>query len=111
MVLVLLVPLFLGIFQVGLTIFVKNTLTACASEGARYGANFDRSVGDGVAWAERCAADSLNPAWVKGSSGGLTNGGGERQLVTIGLRSVVPALGLWGSPITVSVIGHAVEES
>ena len=110
MVLVLLVPLFLGIFQVGLTIFVKNTLTACASEGARYGANFDRSVGDGVARAERCAAGSLNPGWVKGSSGGLESGGGREQLVTVRLRSAVPALGMWGSPITLSVTGHAVEE-
>jgi TadE-like protein len=111
MVLLLLVPLFLGIFQVGLTIFVKNTLTACASEGARYGANFDRSVDDGVSRAEQCAADSLNPTWVKGASGGVVSGGGGEQLVTVQLRSGVPALGLWGHPITLSVAGHAVEES
>ena len=111
MVLVLLVPLFLGIFQVGLTIFVKNTLTACASEGARFGANFDRSVSDGVARARQCAGDSLNPAWVKGSSGGVASGGGGEQLVTVQLRSAVPALGMWGSPITLTVTGHAVEES
>jgi hypothetical protein len=111
MVLLLLVPLFLGIFQVGLTIFVKNTLTACASEGARYGANFDRSVDDGVARAERCASDSLNPAWVQGSSGGIDSAGGGEQLVTVRLRSAVPALGLWGHPITLTVAGHAVEES
>jgi TadE-like protein len=111
MVLILLVPLFLGIFQVGLTIFVKNTLTACASEGARYGANFDRTVGDGVAEARRCASDSLNPAWVTGSSGGTDSGGGGEQLVTVRLNSKVPALGLWGSVVALSVTGHAVEEN
>ena len=35
LVLVVLVPLFLGLLQVGLVLHVRNTLTAAASEGAR----------------------------------------------------------------------------
>ena len=38
LVLVVLVPLFLGILQVALVLHVRNTLTAAASEGARYAA-------------------------------------------------------------------------
>jgi hypothetical protein len=42
LVLVVLVPLFLGIVQVALVLHVRNTLTAAASEGARYGATVNR---------------------------------------------------------------------
>lgn len=47
LILLLLIPLFLGIFQVGLVLYTRNTATACASEGARYGANFDRTPATG----------------------------------------------------------------
>ena len=47
--LVVLVPLFLGILQVGLVLFVRNTLAAAASEGARYAATQDRDLADGAA--------------------------------------------------------------
>ena len=44
-----LVPLVLGLIQVGLVMHVRNTLAAAATEGARYGANIDRSPADGAA--------------------------------------------------------------
>ena len=44
-----LVPLVLGLIQVGLVLHVRNTLAAAATEGARYGANIDRSPADGAA--------------------------------------------------------------
>jgi Flp pilus assembly protein TadG len=47
LVLVVLVPVFLGILQVALVLFVRNTLTAAASEGARYAATLDRSPEEG----------------------------------------------------------------
>ena len=43
-----LVPLVLGLPQVGLILHVRNTLTAAATEGARYGATVDRTPGDGA---------------------------------------------------------------
>ena len=36
MVAMLVVPLFLGVLQVGLFLYVRNTITAAASEGAHY---------------------------------------------------------------------------
>ena len=42
LVLVVLVPLLLGVLQVGLVLHVRNTLMAAASEGARYAATVDR---------------------------------------------------------------------
>ena len=44
---VVLVPLFFGILQLALIWHVKTTLTSAASEGARYGAAYDRTVDDG----------------------------------------------------------------
>ena len=44
-----LVPLVLGLIQVGLVLHVRNTLAAAATEGARYGANIDRTPADGAA--------------------------------------------------------------
>ena len=49
LVLVVLVPLFLGILQVALVLLVRNTLASAASEGARYAATLDRGPADGVA--------------------------------------------------------------
>ena len=49
LVLVVLVPLFLGVLQVALVLFVRNALTAAASEGARYAATLDRDPADGAA--------------------------------------------------------------
>ncbi|MGA9343523.1 MAG: TadE family protein, partial [Nocardioidaceae bacterium] len=41
---VVLVPLFFGILQLALIWHVRTTLTSAASEGARYGAAFDRTA-------------------------------------------------------------------
>ena len=49
LVLVVLVPVFLGILQLALVLLVRNTLAAAASEGARYAATLDRSPADGAA--------------------------------------------------------------
>ncbi|MFC6341306.1 TadE/TadG family type IV pilus assembly protein, partial [Nocardioides hankookensis] len=49
LVLVVLVPVFLGILQVALVLLVRNTLASAASEGARYAATLDRGPEDGAA--------------------------------------------------------------
>lgn len=106
-----LVPLFLGIFQVGLTMFVKNTLTACASEGARFGANFNRSPSDGAAKAQDCAVEALTAHWIEGANAGMSWGGGGEQLVVVRMAANVPPLGLFGPGMHVTVTGHAVKEN
>jgi hypothetical protein len=109
LVLVVLVPLFLGILQVALVMLVHNTLAAAASEGARYAATLDRGPGDGVArtraqidgaLAGRFARDvSARPVLVGGAPG-----------VEVVVHATVPALGLGGPAVEVTVTGHAVEE-
>lgn len=109
LVLVVLVPVFLGIMQVALVMLVHNTLTSAASEGARYAATLDRSPADGAtrtrsqidgAISGRFAQDvTAHPATVAGAPG-----------VEVTVRAVVPALGIGGPGVELVVTGHAVEE-
>ena len=109
LVLVVLVPLVLGIMQVALVLFVRNTLTAAASEGARL-ATADRGPGEGAALTRaqidaaasgRFAQDiSARPTTVNGAPG-----------VEIVVRAEVPALGLFGPAVELEVSGSAVEEA
>lgn len=109
LVLALLVPLFLGIVQVGLVLLVRNTLAAAASEGARYAATQDRDLADGAARTRaqidgavsgRFARDvDARPALVDGAPG-----------VEVVVHATVPALGIGGPAVELTVTGHAVEE-
>ncbi len=109
LVLVVLLPLFLGIVQVGLVLHVRNTLTAAASDGARYAATVDRTGADGVArtrqqisgaLAGRFARDvSVHAQSIQGAAG-----------VRIDVDAEVPPLGLWGPAVRLHVSGHALEE-
>ncbi len=110
LVLVVLIPLFLGIVQVALVLHVRNTLVAAASEGARHAATVDRPTGAGAdkarrqiagALAARFARDvSAHPATVQGAPG-----------VEVQVTAEVPPLGLWGPGVRLHVAGHAVEET
>lgn len=109
LVLVVLVPLVLGILQVALVLHVRNTLASAAAEGARYAATLDRGPADGVARTRsqidgavsgRFAQDvEARPATVDGAPG-----------VEVVVHATVPALGLGGPGIELTVTGHAVEE-
>jgi Flp pilus assembly protein TadG len=110
LILMLLIPLFLGIFQVGLVLYTRNTATACASEGARYGANFDRTPADGRQRAADCIKSSLSSKWTSNVTAGTSQQGGL-PMVVVNADTTVPALGLWGSLVKVDTTGHAVKET
>lgn len=109
LVLVVVIPLFLGIFQVALVLHVRNTLTAAASEGARYAATVDRPLEAGEAKTREQITGALaarfarqvtaRPAPVQGAPG-----------VEVNVSAEVPPLGIWGPGIRLRVSGHAVEE-
>ena len=110
LVLVVLVPVFLGILQVALVLLVRNTLAAAASEGARYAATYDRGPADGAALTRQQIAGALSgrfaedvdahPVLLDGAPG-----------VEVTVHVVVPALGIGGPAVELTVTGHAVEES
>ena len=109
LVLVVLVPLVLGILQVALVLFVRNTLASAASEGARLAAASDRGPADGAALTReqidgvvsgRFARDvAVRRVLVDGAPG-----------IEVVVRASVPALGIGGPAVEIEVSGHAVEE-
>jgi Flp pilus assembly protein TadG len=109
LVLAVLVPLFLGILQVGLVLHVRNTLTAAASDGARYAATVNGSPPAGAArtrsqirgaladrFAQRVSAQEVLVDGVPG--------------VQVTVTAQVPPLGLWGPAVQFDVSGQAVAE-
>ena len=106
---VVLVPLLLGVVQVGLVLHVRNTLAAAASAGARYAATFDRGPADGAAKARQMIDGVLAARFAQHVTAAQTDVDGYPGVVVSGAAEV-PALGLWGPAVHLEVTGHAVEE-
>ena len=110
LVLVVVVPLFLGIFQLALVLHVRNTLTAAASEGARYAATVDRPVEAGAARTRQQIAGALAARFARGVTAREAAVQGAPG-VEVEVTAEVPPLGIWGPAIRLDVTGHAVEET
>jgi Flp pilus assembly protein TadG len=110
LVLVVLVPLFLGILQVALVLHVRNTLVAAASEGARYAATVDRPLAAGVERTRRQIADAVAARFATDVTAHAETVAGAPG-VRVDVVAEVPPLGLWGPAVRLSVSGHAVEEA
>jgi hypothetical protein len=106
---VVLVGLFLAIVQLGLVLHIRNTLVACAAEGARHAANADRGLTDGEARTTALIAESLSPRLGDGITSRYVSSGGV-QLVEIEVTTTLPLFGLLGVDRGLTVTGHAVEE-
>jgi Flp pilus assembly protein TadG len=104
-VMLVLVPVVLGILQVALVLFVRNTLASAASEGARLAATRDRGPEDGAALTRAQIDGAVSGKFAQDVSARQT---GDTVEVTVHAR--VPALGLGGPSIELTVTGHAVEE-
>jgi Flp pilus assembly protein TadG len=104
-----LVPLVLGLIQVGLVLHVRNTLTAAATEGARYGATIDRTPADGAARTREQVRGAIADRFTRGVTATRTSTGGVPTVV-VRVRAVVPPLGLWGPGVALEVAGHGVQE-
>lgn len=109
LVLVVVVPLFLGILQVGLVLHVRNTLTAAASEGARYAATADRGPADGVRRTRDQIRDAVAADFASNVSARAVDVRGVPGM-RVDVAAEVPPLGLWGPAVRLAVSGHAVEE-
>lgn len=110
LVLVVLIPLVLGIIQVGLVLLVRNTLAAAASEGARLAATADRGPSDGVALTREQLDGAVSGRFAQNVAVRRAMVGGAPG-VEIVVRAEVPALGLFGPTVQLEVSGSAVEEA
>lgn len=106
---ILLTFLFLALLQLGLALHVRNTLVASAAEGARYGANADRTPADGAAVTQQIIRDSLADSFADDVTSGLETVDGVTTVV-VRVSARLPLFGLLGPPRGISVRGHALEE-
>lgn len=107
---VVVVPLLLGVLQVALVLHVRNTLTAAASEGARYAATADRPLEAGVARTREQIADAVASRFARDVAVSPVSVAGAPG-VRVRVVAEVPPLGLWGPAVRLVATGHAVEEA
>jgi Flp pilus assembly protein TadG len=106
---VIVVPLFLGVLQVGLFLYVRTTMTAAASDGARLAATADRGPDDGVARTESMIDGAVSARLVDSVQAQTVDLDG-RPAVEVVVHGHMPALGLWGPSVEFTVRGHGIEE-
>ena len=106
----ILVPLFLGILQVGLFLYVRTTVTAAASEGAHYAAVLNREPADGAARTRELVNGVVTDGLIDSVSAEETDIDGQPG-VEVSVQAHMPPLGLWGPGISFTVEGHAVKET
>lgn len=109
LIMVLLIPIVLGVIQVGLVMHVRNTLSAAASEGARAAAVIDGTPADGARRTRDLIRAAIDDSYADRVSAGFESVGGMPGTV-VTVRADVPALGLFGPGFSVEVEGHAVRE-
>ncbi|KQX72471.1 TadE/TadG family type IV pilus assembly protein [Aeromicrobium sp. Root472D3] len=109
LVMVLLVPLVLGIAQVALVLHVRNTLAAAASEGARASSPLGATPADGAARTRSMIRAALDDRYAQQVTSSWTSVDGLPGAV-VEVRTRVPALGMFGPSVPLTVTGHAVRE-
>lgn len=108
---VLVLFLFLLVVQVGLVLHARNVLVAAAAEGARYGANADRTDAQGAARAVQVVAEAL--PGVAGSAradAAPRDPAASPQVVDVALTADLPVLFASLGAVRLTVHGHALEE-
>ena len=110
---VLVVVLFLIVFQVGVVLHVRNVLIASAAEGARYGAAADRTPEEGAARAKQAIAQALGDRVANGMDCRPVAGAdlGGAPVIDIRCTGPLPVVFLPAGPLSITVHGHALEES
>lgn len=106
---VILVPLALGIMQLALVLYVRNTTADAASEAARYAALVGHSPGDAVGSVRRQLDGVLADRYARDIVARRTSIGGAPG-VEVTIDVTVPALGVGGPGVSFTVAGHAREE-
>jgi Flp pilus assembly protein TadG len=109
MVLVVLLPLFIGLLQLALVLHVRNTLSSAAAEGARHAAVAGATPQDGVDKAREQIIGAVSPEYAQAIRvEPMSIAGAAAYELTIDAR--VPTLGLGGIAIEFSVSGNAIRE-
>ena len=100
----------LSVLQLGLALFVRNTVLDAASEGARFGALVGNTPSDGAQRAADLITTALGPSYATDISGAVGDFlGAPSAVVTV--RAPLPLIGLIGLDGGIEVTGHAALET
>jgi hypothetical protein len=103
--------LFLAVFQLGLALHIRNTLIACASEGARYGARADATPQDGVARARELIRASLSDRYADYVTADTATTVDGILVVQLHIDAPLPVIGPLGPDHFLQVQARAFSES
>ncbi|HEY0869443.1 MAG TPA: TadE/TadG family type IV pilus assembly protein [Acidothermaceae bacterium] len=118
----ILIPLFLAILQLGFALYVRNTLAACAQDGARYAADENiviqgdsAMIDSATQQAMTCVKESLPDSFGGGITAtvpDITDSAGVPVLVVeVRIAAPFPLVGLFGiGPQVVHAQGDAMQE-
>ncbi len=106
---VILVPLFLGVLQIGFYLYVRNTMVAAASDGARLAATVDRGPEDGIARTESMIGEAVSSRLVTSVTADVVEIEGQPAVAVV-VEAHMPVLGIWGPAVDFTVRGHGIEE-
>lgn len=107
---VLLLLVFLAVFQLGLALHVRNTLISCASEGARYGARQGSDPEQGAQRARELIAQTLSGRYAEDVSPLLETTDAGVQVLVVDVSAPLPILGPLGPDGGFEVRGRAFVE-
>lgn len=109
MVMTILIPLVLGIIQVGLVLHVRNTVTAAASDGARAGSTLGAGPSDATLRTRHLISDAVDARYATDVTAAVQNGAAGPTMV-VRVRAQVPPLGLFGPGVPIDVTGRSIME-
>ena len=106
----LLTVLTLSVVQLALALHVRNTVVDAASEGARFAALADSSLGEGVGRTRDLIATALGPGYARDVTATYGRYRGHSSTV-VTVRTPLPLIGLFGLDGALEVSGHAALET
>jgi Flp pilus assembly protein TadG len=101
--------LFAGVVQLALVQHIRNTLTDCASEGARLGALADRTPADGAVRTRELVKVSLASRFADDVEAEVVVID-VIEMVEVRVTAPLPLVGLLGPADALTVRGHAMRE-
>jgi Flp pilus assembly protein TadG len=110
MVAALLLVVAMGVFQVGLALYVRNTLLSAASEGARYGARADAQPAEGVERTQALITAALNASFADDVSAARSVTASGVRVVEVRVSAPLPVIGPLGPAGVLTVSGRAFSE-
>lgn len=100
----------LAIFQVALALYVRNTLIASASEGARYGARAGAAPGDAEQRTTAIITSALNASFASDVSSRTAATSSGVRVIEVRVTAPLPILGPIGPAGGITVSGRAFSE-